>query len=427
MRKFLWKIIFCIVGIFIIAGGMVFYRCHFDENRFFADITDRISTQKKNILIITPDATQNGAQIMLLNLAEILKKHDYNVTVIAYKYSGLLQKKYKKAGIPLYVWKGSRGLNHYQYADKLKNIMQKFDLLILNTKDTAYYTIICPQCNYIQWVHELSMLQDNRYCQDGKIIELPEYIPTNHLIIVPSELTFCKLPFKEILLHNNVQIVPYAINDTDILTFDVKKVEKMKQKLGLEGKIVFTETASIQKRKGQDIFMQAVKLLPPEYLQKAHFIIQGLNVDDKFYDHLKEEAANYNNVTLLPEMPHSEMGNIYALTSVLVLPSRKDPAPLVVAEAAANKIPAVISTMVGTTNLIQNGRSGFVVPCEDAAALAEKIKYFIDNPDKIKEMGMSAQHLYRQIYIPEVFEKTWLELIEQELHGTYATKDEKIL
>lgn len=57
----------------------------------------------------------------------------------------------------------------------------------------------------------------------------------------------------------------------------------------------------------------------------------------------------------------------------LVLPSRNDSYAMVVTEALAAGLPAIVSEMVGAKDLIRDGKNGWIVPAGDAAPLAARM------------------------------------------------------
>jgi len=69
----------------------------------------------------------------------------------------------------------------------------------------------------------------------------------------------------------------------------------------------------------------------------------------------------------------------------------------------------IISDMVGAKEIIRDGKEGFVVPARDSWALAEKIRYFYDNPDEVKSMGREARRTAEKYtwerFAQEVIEK----------------------
>jgi len=71
----------------------------------------------------------------------------------------------------------------------------------------------------------------------------------------------------------------------------------------------------------------------------------------------------------------------------LVLPSRHDSFGMVVAEALAAGVPALVSEMVGAKDLVRQGESGWIVPAGDAAALAERMLWCARHPEEVRAMS----------------------------------------
>ena len=76
---------------------------------------------------------------------------------------------------------------------------------------------------------------------------------------------------------------------------------------------------------------------------------------------------------------------------VCVVPSLLDAGPATVAEALYCGLPVITTDGCGSKTLIKDGENGFVVPIANSDALAEKIQWFIDNQDKIEQMGKNAK------------------------------------
>ncbi len=75
----------------------------------------------------------------------------------------------------------------------------------------------------------------------------------------------------------------------------------------------------------------------------------------------------------------------------LVLPSRNDSFGMVVAEALASGTPVVVSEMVGAKDLVTEGESGWVVPVEDADALASRMLACARDPEALRAMRPAAR------------------------------------
>lgn len=77
--------------------------------------------------------------------------------------------------------------------------------------------------------------------------------------------------------------------------------------------------------------------------------------------------------------------------SVHVLPSYREGLGLVNAEAGAMGRPIITGDTNGTRDTVIDGYNGFLVPIKNSEALAEKMIYFLENPQKIETMGLNAR------------------------------------
>lgn len=94
---------------------------------------------------------------------------------------------------------------------------------------------------------------------------------------------------------------------------------------------------------------------------------------------------------------HDEIIQLLNDTHILVAPSitandgDQEGIPNVIKEAMAMGIPVVSTSHGGIPELVEDGISGFLVPERDTDALADRIRYLIDHPDKWDEMGYAGR------------------------------------
>lgn len=96
-----------------------------------------------------------------------------------------------------------------------------------------------------------------------------------------------------------------------------------------------------------------------------------------------------------------------AARTVLLLPSREDPLPLVVLEAGARAIPVVTSATGGLPELLGEDR-GLVVDGHDVAALAAAVAVCLDDPDGAERRAARLQRHVRECFNPDVVGPAWL-------------------
>jgi glycosyltransferase involved in cell wall biosynthesis len=92
-------------------------------------------------------------------------------------------------------------------------------------------------------------------------------------------------------------------------------------------------------------------------------------------------------IDILGSLPQGELAAELRRADLLVLPSRNDSYGMVVAEALASGVPVLVSEMVGARDLVHEGRTGWVVPVEDTAALAARMSWCARHPEAVQALG----------------------------------------
>ena len=83
--------------------------------------------------------------------------------------------------------------------------------------------------------------------------------------------------------------------------------------------------------------------------------------------------------------------DLYNRCWVYVQPSVCEAYGLEVPEAMAHGRPVIVSQGAGACELVEEGVEGFVVPMRSPDAIAEKIDWLKQHPDRCKEMGAKAR------------------------------------
>ncbi|MCD6327008.1 glycosyltransferase [bacterium] len=75
---------------------------------------------------------------------------------------------------------------------------------------------------------------------------------------------------------------------------------------------------------------------------------------------------------------------------VVCLTSRSEGLPNVLLEAGAVACPVVSTAAGGTEEIVEDGKTGFVVPCDDVAAMTSRVLQLLDSPELRREMGQAG-------------------------------------
>ena len=116
-----------------------------------------------------------------------------------------------------------------------------------------------------------------------------------------------------------------------------------------------------------------------------------------------------------------DIPQLLAAADALVLSSRWEGLPNVVMEALAAGVPAVATKVGGVAELIDDGRTGFVVPVSNAQALSDAMSTMMQLPgDARREMGaLGREHMARHFSMERSIAR-WFELFEELLGARSA-------
>jgi glycosyltransferase involved in cell wall biosynthesis len=99
--------------------------------------------------------------------------------------------------------------------------------------------------------------------------------------------------------------------------------------------------------------------------------------------------------SLLPDalgfVSHEALSELYDRSAVVVLVSQMEGLPNVVLEAMAHGKTVIATPVGGIPTLIEDGRTGFLVPVGDAEALRATIERVLADPDLRKRVGEAAR------------------------------------
>jgi glycosyltransferase involved in cell wall biosynthesis len=143
--------------------------------------------------------------------------------------------------------------------------------------------------------------------------------------------------------------------------------------------------------KGQDLFLEAVRLL---HDSRAQYVI-GAN-SGPFHDQeaaIRQLAAS-TGVEI--EEPGGAGVEFLASLDIVVIPSRYEGSPLTLFEAMALGKPIIASRIPGIAEVLEPHGAGVLVPPQDPEALADAITSLVADPARCKALGRSALDVVRR-------------------------------
>lgn len=157
--------------------------------------------------------------------------------------------------------------------------------------------------------------------------------------------------------------------------------------------IRFLFIGRLLKEKGIHEFIQAVKTVKAQYPNTV-FTVLGA-IDNMNLGALsQQELDNYIQSGLIEYPGHvSDVNEWIAKSHVFVLPSYREGVPRSTQEVMAIGRAVITTDVPGCRETVEQGVNGFLVPAWDSEKLAEKMIYFIENPEQIVVMGGKSHQI----------------------------------
>ncbi len=158
-----------------------------------------------------------------------------------------------------------------------------------------------------------------------------------------------------------------------------------------EGPLRLVSIGRFVEQKGQMILVEALARLR-DRLPDLHLALVG---DGEMRTDLERAIAGHgldDRVTLTGWLDQDGVRAELDAAHALVMPSFAEGLPMVVMEAMAAARPVIATYIAGTPELVQEGRTGWLVPAGDPDALAEAIAQAAETPDEdLAKMGRTGR------------------------------------
>jgi colanic acid/amylovoran biosynthesis glycosyltransferase len=142
--------------------------------------------------------------------------------------------------------------------------------------------------------------------------------------------------------------------------------------------------------KGQAVLLEALALLGERGL-RPRLILAGEGALRPDLERLTEELGIADQVDFLGAVGQDQLRNLYERASAFCLPSFGEGVPVVLMEAMAMEVPVVTTRIAGIPELVEDGRSGFVVAPGHLESLADRLQRVLDEPELRRELGAAGR------------------------------------
>ncbi len=178
--------------------------------------------------------------------------------------------------------------------------------------------------------------------------------------------------------------------------------------------IVLLSIGRLEEQKGIDDLLTAFATVARQFPQ-SHLVLVGDGPDRQKLELCSVSLGLKNRVRFLGR--RTDVPQLLAGADLFVLASRWEGMPNVVLEAMASGLPVVSTRVEGTTELLAEGQTGWLVPANDPAALAERIAAVLASPETAIAVGVTAQQSVKSQFTTESMVGKYTALYRQMISG----------
>jgi|Deesub1362A_J573_1020465.scaffolds.fasta_scaffold00077_18 glycosyltransferase involved in cell wall biosynthesis len=205
-----------------------------------------------------------------------------------------------------------------------------------------------------------------------------------------------------------------VFNGVDVERFQPREKDTaLLKKYGLENKVVVLFVGNLYPYKRLDVLIDAVSKIDDK---RIVLLVVGGGYKEMEFRAYANDRGMRDRVIFAGRVSDEDLPHYYNLGDFLVLPSTyPESFGLVVLEAMASGKPAIVSSLPGPSQLVEEGRDGLLVKVGDVEDLKNKIEYLAYDKERCRLMGEAARKKVIEKYswekIGELLEKTLQEIV----------------
>jgi len=389
--------------------------------------------------------TLGGISTVTYRLAKTLTSLGNEVVIIAPSVSWKFKEEkqdgftiFRVQSLPLIKTKDLRYSPTFLYTYKIKKIIKTFmpDIIHIETpNDIGWITVQIAKKLFIPIIGTCHIMPQNISAAlpflPSRIGKVAGEFYMKQMVQVFNKIDFVTAPTPTgiaILKAYGIKIPSQALsNGIDLKEFsdrtsNEKEAERIKLKISAAPLILYV--GRLDKEKRVNILIQALKLIRDG--SPFHAVIAGTGKEAIPLRELVLASGLQDKVTFMGIIPKEELGSLYSVASIFVMPSTAELQSLVTMEAMALKLPVIGAKAGALPYLIKPNMNGFLFKPDNPEDLAKKIAILLKDKDLREKMGKESYRIIQEHDINAVtkeLENLYRRIIEEKKRQKTTVKN----
>lgn len=185
-----------------------------------------------------------------------------------------------------------------------------------------------------------------------------------------------------------IVIIPYGV-DLKVFSPDCR--------LRGDGELTIGAIRHLKSIYGLDYLLRAMPMILAQH-PSTRLLLVGDGPQRSHLQGLAQSLGISNQVQFVSNVPHQQVPSYLARIDIFVMPSISEGFGVAALEASAMEIPVIASNVGGVPDTVVDGKTGFLVPPKDPAAIAAAVIELIEKPGLRLRMGRAGRKFVAENY-----------------------------
>ena len=367
------------------------------------------------ILHFTTDSRIAGAEKLLIGIAKEYDKSRFELFFCVLRKRGDLNREIESLGLKSFSLDCNNLLCLPGAILKLIFILRKYKINILHTH--LFHAGILG--NFVGlFFNKTSVLMTRHYSNllylygspFQRVLDRWALKRAKHIIAISNNVSDLLIKLEGVdrkkisVIHNG--IVPGDVTPCADIEVNIEKEFHVRDGIKIIGAI-----GSLHPRKGHEYLIRAADIICRKR-QDIKFLIVGEGVSEGRLINLRDSLGLREKIVFAGH--REDIPPLLSIMDIVVHPSLEEGFGISIIEAMLSSKAVIATNVGGIPEIIENGKTGLLIPEKDPAAIADAVIYLLNNPDKMKEMGMSAKLRVREKFSLHTMVKKY-EIVYEEL------------
>jgi glycosyltransferase involved in cell wall biosynthesis len=384
-----------------------------DENRMEVAHPTAPTASAKRVLYVITKSNWGGAQRYVFDMATAAKDQGYTVRVVSGR-EGELTDRLREAGIAVSpipsMQRDVRLASDFKVFRELLAIVHDFkpDVIHGNSSKAGALVSLAGRVAGVRRIiftaHGWAFNEERPFWQK-LLIGFIHYLTVllSHVTICNSEATMRDIRWMP-FVGRKVAVVHHGIHPFSVLPKDEARAVLAPR---LAARTWIGTIAELHPVKGLDALIQAVEHVIPDF-PDVGLVIIGEGQERGYLEHLIKIEGMIERVVLAGHVQNAPQ--YLAALDIFVLPSHSESLGYALLEAGMAGLPAIGTTVGGIPEILEEGRTGLLVPPNDPPALYRAIERLLKNGELRSQLAEALHEKVMTEFNPEQMHAKTFEL-----------------